>query len=163
MKAIVKPTPEPGVIEVKDLPMPEAGPGEVLVKMSAAGICYSDVMIYKGSYKGRVPVPSPMIMGHEGAGVVAAVGKGVENLKAGDKVGLNPLWGCGQCEPCANGQPNMCLSWRHLGITCDGTFAEYREAFLSEYRIIPHEVREAQRARRKANAGPLPAPGKASR
>jgi threonine dehydrogenase-like Zn-dependent dehydrogenase len=41
-------------------------------------------------------------------------------------VGLNPLWGCGQCEPCVNGQPNMCLSWRHLGITCDGTFAEYR-------------------------------------
>jgi threonine dehydrogenase-like Zn-dependent dehydrogenase len=126
MKAIVKTVPDAGVMEVKELPIPEPGPGEVLVKMTAAGICYSDVMIYKGSYKGRVPVPSPMIMGHEGAGVVADVGKGVENLKPGDKVGLNPLWGCGQCEPCVNGQPNMCLNWRHLGITCDGTFAEYR-------------------------------------
>ena len=126
MKAIVKPVPDAGVLEVKELPIPEPSTGEVLIKMSAAGICYSDVMIYKGSYKGRTPVPSPMIMGHEGAGIIAAVGKGVANLKPGDKVGLNPLWGCGQCEPCVNGQPNMCLNWRHLGITCDGTFAEYR-------------------------------------
>ena len=126
MKAIVKPTPEAGVVEIKELPVPEPGPGEVLIKMGAAGICYSDIMIYKNSYKGRVPVPSPIIMGHEGAGTVAAVGKGVEHVKEGDKVGLNPLWGCGQCDPCMNGQPNMCLNWRHLGITCDGTFAEYR-------------------------------------
>jgi D-arabinose 1-dehydrogenase-like Zn-dependent alcohol dehydrogenase len=126
MKAIVKVREEAGALEVKELPMPEPGPGEVLVKMGAAGICYSDVMILKNTYKGRVPVPNPMIMGHEGAGVVAGLGKGVENLKVGDKVGLNPLWGCGQCDSCINGNPNMCMSWRHLGITCDGTFAEYR-------------------------------------
>ena len=126
MKAIVKAREEAGALEVRELPMPEPGPGEVLVKMGAAGICYSDVMILKNTYKGRVPVPIPMIMGHEGAGVVAGLGKGVENLKVGDKVGLNPLWGCGQCDSCVNGNPNMCMSWRHLGITCDGTFAEYR-------------------------------------
>jgi len=126
MKAIVKVREEVGALEVRELPMPEPGPGEVLVKMGAAGICYSDVMILKNTYKGRVPVPIPMIMGHEGAGVVAGLGKGVENLKVGDKVGLNPLWGCGQCDSCINGSPNMCMSWRHLGITCDGTFAEYR-------------------------------------
>jgi len=57
---------------------------------------------------------------------VTEVGKGVEHVKAGDKVGLNPLWGCGQCIDCLNGHPNMCMAWRHLGITCDGTFAEYR-------------------------------------
>jgi threonine dehydrogenase-like Zn-dependent dehydrogenase len=126
MKAILKTREEAGAMEVRELPVPEAGPGEVLVKMKAAGICFSDFMILTNKYKGRVPVPIPMIMGHEGAGEVADVGKGVQHVKAGDKVGLNPLWGCGQCENCFNGYPNMCMNWRHLGITCDGTFAEYR-------------------------------------
>jgi len=126
MKAIVKASQDAGSLEVKELPIPEPGPGEVLVKMKAAGICFSDFMILTNKYKGRVPVPIPMIMGHEGAGEVADVGKGVGHVKAGDKVGLNPLWGCGQCVHCLNGYPNMCMDWRHLGITCDGTFAEYR-------------------------------------
>jgi len=126
MKAIVKATGEAGSLEVRELPVPRPVKGEVLVRMQAAGICYSDVMILTNKYKGRVSVPIPMIMGHEGAGVVAEVGEGVGHVKSGDKVGLNPLWGCGQCDNCLNGYPNMCMSWRHLGITCDGTFAEYR-------------------------------------
>lgn len=126
MLAILKAREEADAVEVRELPLPRPGPGEVLVKMGAAGICYSDVMILKNKYKGRVPVPIPMIMGHEGAGVIAEAGEGVKNLQEGDKVGLNPLWGCGQCQHCVNGNPNMCQSWRHLGITCDGTFAEYR-------------------------------------
>jgi threonine dehydrogenase-like Zn-dependent dehydrogenase len=126
MKAIVKAREEAGAMEVRELPIPEPGPGELLVKMKAAGICYSDVMILTNKYKGRVPVPIPMIMGHEGAGEVAGAGRGVEHFKTGDRVGLNPLWGCGQCVNCMNGYPNMCMQWRHLGITCDGTFAEYR-------------------------------------
>jgi threonine dehydrogenase-like Zn-dependent dehydrogenase len=126
MKAIVKVREDAGAMEVKELSAPRPGAGEVLVKMKAAGICYSDVMILTNKYKGRVPVPIPMIMGHEGAGVVAEAGQGVDHVKPGDKVGLNPLWGCNQCQNCLNGYPNMCLNWRHLGITCDGTFAEYR-------------------------------------
>jgi len=126
MKAIVKVQGDPGAMEVRELPIPEPGPGEVLVKMTGAGICFSDFMILTNKYKGRVPVPIPMIMGHEGAGEVAGVGPGVEHLEVGDAVGLNPLWGCGQCVDCLNGHPNMCMAWRHLGITCDGTFAEYR-------------------------------------
>lgn len=136
MKAILKVKEDAGTMEVKELPIPEPGPGEILVQMKAAGICYSDMMILINKYKGRVPVPIPLIMGHEGAGIVAGVGKGVTHLKPGDKVGLNPLWGCNQCENCLNGYPNMCLQWRHLGITCDGTFAEYRvlPAFVA-YRL----------------------------
>lgn len=125
MKAIVKVSGEAGTVEVRDLPMPEPKPGEVLIKMGASGICYSDVMIYKGLYKGRSPLPFPLIMGHEGAGVVEGLGQGVTNLKVGDKVSLNPIWGCGQCGNCLDGAPNMCTSWTHLGITRDGTFAEY--------------------------------------
>jgi threonine dehydrogenase-like Zn-dependent dehydrogenase len=125
MKAIVKVREEAGAVEVRDLPMPEPGPGETLVKMGASGICYSDVMIYKGLYKGRSPLPFPLIMGHEGAGVVAGLGQGVTNLRIGDKVSLNPIWGCGHCGNCLNAAPNMCTSWTHLGITRDGTFAEY--------------------------------------
>jgi threonine dehydrogenase-like Zn-dependent dehydrogenase len=125
MKAIVKISADAGAVEVRELPMPEPGLGEVLVKMGASGICHSDVMIYKGSYKGRSPLPFPLIMGHEGAGVVAGLGQGVKSLQVGDKVSLNPIWGCGQCGNCLNGAPNMCTSWTHLGITRDGTFAEY--------------------------------------
>ena len=94
--------------------------------MGAAGLCYSDVMILKNQYTGRVPVPVPVVMGHEGAGVVAELGPGVTSVREGDRVGLNPSWGCGQCSHCMDGSPNMCQSWRHLGITRDGTFSEYR-------------------------------------
>ena len=140
MKAIIKATQEAGSLEVKELPIPKPGKGEVLVKMKAAGICYSDVMILTNNYKGRVPVPIPMIMGHEGAGVVAEVGEGVDHFKAGDKVGVNPLWGCGQCTNCMNGYPNMCMEWRHLGITCDGTFAEYRAVPVFTLYRLPDSI-----------------------
>ena len=63
MKAIVKAKEDAGAMEVRELPVPAPGPGEVLVKMKGAGICYSDVMILNNKYKGRVPVPIPMIMG----------------------------------------------------------------------------------------------------
>ncbi len=126
MLAVVKARGEAESLEVRDLPIPRPDPGEVLVKMGGAGICYSDVMILKNKYKGRVPVPIPMVMGHEGAGVIAETGKGVKDLRAGDRVGLMPAWGCGHCHHCVGGHSNMCQDWRHLGITRDGTFSEYR-------------------------------------
>jgi threonine dehydrogenase-like Zn-dependent dehydrogenase len=126
MLALVKGPEAADAPEVTDLPVPSPGPGEVLVKIGAAGLCYSDVMILKNEYTGRIPVPVPVVMGHEGAGVIAGTGPGVTNLSEGDRVGLNPSWGCSQCPYCLDGHPNMCQSWRHLGITRDGTFSEYR-------------------------------------
>jgi D-arabinose 1-dehydrogenase-like Zn-dependent alcohol dehydrogenase len=125
MLALVKTREGTEAPEVRDLPVPTPGPGEVLVRMGAAGICYSDVMILKNQYTGRVPVPMPVVMGHEGAGVVAGVGKGVTNLEEGDRVGLNPSWGCGQCPHCMDQPehvPGLEASRHHR----DGTFSEYR-------------------------------------
>ncbi len=146
MLALVKDREAADAPEVREVPVPSVGPGEVLVRMGAAGICYSDVMILKNQYAGRVPVPVPVVMGHEGAGVIAAVGKGVTNLKEGDRVGLNPSWGCGQCAHCMDGSPNMCQSWRHLGITRDGTFSEYRVAPSFAACKLPDAVSMAEAA-----------------
>jgi threonine dehydrogenase-like Zn-dependent dehydrogenase len=125
MKAIVKYGEEPGTLCIRDMPEPKAHRGEVVAQIKATGICYTDISILENKYKGRKPVPIPVILGHEGAGIVAEVGEGVENVSVGDRVGLEALFGCGRCYDCLNGNKNMCTDWGHIGITCDGTFAEY--------------------------------------
>ena len=125
MKAIIKATGDAGSLQVADMPKPKPGPGQTVVQIKATGICYTDVSILQNMYKGRKPVPIPVILGHEGAGIVAEVGEGVENVSVGDRVGLEALYGCGRCYDCLNGNKNMCTDWGHIGITCHGTFAEY--------------------------------------
>jgi threonine dehydrogenase-like Zn-dependent dehydrogenase len=125
MKAIVKATQEAGSLEVKEVPTPKPGPRDVLVKIKATGFCYTDISILNNKYKGRKPVPIPVILGHEGAGIVAEAGRDVKNVAVGDRVALEALWGCGVCANCVNGHKNMCTDWEHIGITCHGTFAEY--------------------------------------
>lgn len=125
MKALVKVSSEAGAYEVKEVPRPRPGRGEVVVKVKAASLCYTDVAILMNKYKGRRPVPIPIIMGHEGAGVVDELGEGVENVAVGDPVGVEVLYGCGFCANCIAGNTNMCTNWRHIGITYDGIIAEY--------------------------------------
>jgi threonine dehydrogenase-like Zn-dependent dehydrogenase len=125
MKTIVKYAEKPGTLGLRDMPKPEPGHGEAVVQVKATGICYTDISILENKYKGRKPVPIPVILGHEGAGIVAEVGEGVENVSVGDRVGLEALFGCGRCYDCLNGNKNMCTDWGHIGITCHGTFAEY--------------------------------------
>ena len=74
MKAIVKTDQAAGSFAVKDIPVPKPTQSEVLVQIKATGVCYTDMSILNGQYKGRKPVPIPMVMGHEGAGVIAEVG-----------------------------------------------------------------------------------------
>ncbi len=107
------------------MPAPKPGAGQVLIRVKATGLCYTDMSILKGEYKGRKPVPIPVIMGHEASGVVAEVGPGVTTVKAGQRIGFEVLSGCGKCVNCRSGYKNMCTDWHHLGITGDGTFAEY--------------------------------------
>ena len=92
----------PLTIETLELKPP--GPGEILVKMGAAGLCHSDLSVINGDR----PRPTPMALGHEAAGVVEELGAGVTDLKKGDHVVLVFIPSCGHCNPCAEGRPALC-------------------------------------------------------
>ncbi|MER5373812.1 Zn-dependent alcohol dehydrogenase [Streptomyces sp. NPDC002553] len=89
---------------VDDLVVRDPGPGEVLVAVSAAGLCHSDLSVVDGT----IPFPVPVVLGHEGAGVVEAVGAGVAHVAPGDHVALSTLANCGTCADCDRGRPTMC-------------------------------------------------------
>ncbi|WP_405964003.1 Zn-dependent alcohol dehydrogenase [Streptomyces sp. NBC_00723] len=89
---------------VDDLAVRDPGPGEVLVAISAAGLCHSDLSVVDGT----IPFPAPVVLGHEGAGIVEAVGTGVGHVGPGDHVALSTLANCGTCAQCDRGRPTMC-------------------------------------------------------
>ncbi|MEU1145756.1 Zn-dependent alcohol dehydrogenase [Streptomyces sp. NPDC005863] len=89
---------------VDDLEIREPGPGEVLVAVAAAGLCHSDLSVIDGT----IPFPPPVVLGHEGAGVVEAVGAGVTHVVPGDHVALSTIASCGACADCGRGRPTMC-------------------------------------------------------
>ncbi|MFE0421457.1 alcohol dehydrogenase catalytic domain-containing protein [Streptomyces sp. NPDC058953] len=89
---------------VTDLEIRDPGPGEVLVAIEAAGLCHSDLSVIDGT----IPFPVPVVLGHEGAGVVEAVGAGVRHVAPGDRVALSTLANCGACPDCDRGRPTMC-------------------------------------------------------
>lgn len=91
-------------LAVGEVEIDEPGPGEVLVKIVASGVCHTDALARDGD----MPFPAPGVLGHEGAGVVAAVGDGVTNVSAGDQVVIGWPW-CGSCRNCLEGQPRYCL------------------------------------------------------
>jgi propanol-preferring alcohol dehydrogenase len=111
-------------LQIEEVPIPTPGPGEVLVKIVASGVCHTDVHAEDGDWP--VKPSLPFVPGHEGAGVVAAVGAGVTNLKESDRVGIAWLHdACGACEYCITGWETLCESQRCSGYSVNGTFAEY--------------------------------------
>ncbi|MGG5819797.1 L-idonate 5-dehydrogenase [Falsiroseomonas sp. HW251] len=102
-------------LRVESVEVGEPGPGEVLVEIGAGGICGSDLHYYLDGGFGAVRVRQPMILGHEVAGTIAALGDGVTALKPGDRVAVNPSNPCGECEYCARGEPQHCLEMRFYG------------------------------------------------
>src|SRR3546814_12719489 len=92
-----------------ELRSPEPGPTQVLVRIERAGLCHSDVSVIDGT----IPFPTPVVLGHEGAGVVEAVGDAVSTVAVGDHVVLTTLSSCGRCAACDRGEPTPCRS--HLG------------------------------------------------
>jgi Zn-dependent alcohol dehydrogenase len=102
MRGVVFDGTQPQVVD--DLEIREPGPGEVLVAVAAAGLCHSDLSVIDGT----IPFPVPVVLGHEGAGVVEAVGAGVGHVAPGDHVSLSTLANCGACADCDRGRPTMC-------------------------------------------------------
>jgi propanol-preferring alcohol dehydrogenase len=120
-------------LTVTDRDVPQPGPGEVLVKITACGVCYSDLNLLRGHYPfARFPV----IPGHEITGVVASVGAGVSSLEPGTPVGAQFLYdSCGHCDYCVRGEQILCAKKRVTGIVADGGYAEY--ALLKANYVTP--------------------------
>ncbi|NLM94144.1 MAG: galactitol-1-phosphate 5-dehydrogenase [Firmicutes bacterium] len=106
----------------EDVPDPTLKDGEVLVKVKAVGICGSDIHGYQGKTKRRIP---PMVMGHEAAGEVAALGPKANKFAVGQGVIIQPLMGCGDCPACDQGAINQCSGRSLLGVNAPGAMAEY--------------------------------------
>lgn len=114
-------------LEIVDLPKPEISANDLLVQVKACGICGSDIHGWDGSTGRRKP---PLVMGHEAAGIVAAVGANVHGFAEGDRVTFDSTVSCGECFYCRKGSINLCENRQVLGVSCDefrrnGAFAEY--------------------------------------
>lgn len=130
--------PAPGhLVEDAEVPMPPCGPGDVLVRVRAAGICHSDVHYRAG--RSRVD-PLPLTLGHEVAGEIAAVGQHVLNHNVGDAVCLHYLVTCGQCDHCLAGREQFCATGKMLGHFTDGGWAEYIAVPARNAVPLPHRV-----------------------
>jgi threonine dehydrogenase-like Zn-dependent dehydrogenase len=133
----------PGDIGVEERPDPRPGPGQVLLKITATGICGSDLHGYTGENKRRHP---GQIMGHETVGRIAAVGPDVPagDLQPGRVATVNPLIGCGQCAPCAAGTEQLCARRRVIGVNreIDSAFAELMIAPARNVVVLPDSVPE---------------------
>lgn len=120
--AVVRAFDQPLAIE--EVPVPRPGPGDVLVKIEACGVCHTDLHAAEGDWPVK-PNP-PFIPGHEGVGFVAAVGAGVNHVKEGDRVGIPWLHSaCGHCLHCLGGWETLCESQQNTGYSINGSFAEY--------------------------------------
>jgi L-iditol 2-dehydrogenase len=121
-------------VTIEERPVPAPGPGEVLVKVMAVGVCGSDVHYFEHGRIGPYVVEKPIILGHECAGVVAACGEGAERFRPGDRVAIEPGVTCGRCEYCKSGRYNLCPRVQFLATPpVDGAFVQYivhREDFL---------------------------------
>ena len=116
--------------EVVEIPKPVPGPGQVLLRVTAAGVCHSDEFLMSVPEADYSFGELPLTLGHEGAGVVAELGEGVQHLQVGDAVAVYGPWGCGRCLNCSNGKENYCTNAaaegiRPPGLGAPGSMAEY--------------------------------------
>ncbi|MGB3685952.1 MAG: zinc-dependent alcohol dehydrogenase [Ornithinimicrobium sp.] len=138
MKAAVVPS-FGAPLEIREVPVPEPGAGQVLVKVEASGVCHTDIHAARGEWP--VKPKMPLIPGHEGVGIVTAAGEGELPVAVGDRVAV-PWLGqaCGHCRYCVAGWETYCLTPQYMGYTMDGGYAEYVVAFASHVVRVPANV-----------------------
>lgn len=124
MKALVKEKAQPG-LWLADVPEPDIGPGDVLIKVLRTGICGTDLHIRNWDGWARETIRTPLVVGHEFVGEVVATGRDVTDIKAGDRVGGEGHLVCGKCRNCLAGRRHLCRATVGLGVGRDGAFAEY--------------------------------------
>lgn len=142
MKAAVVPQVN-GQWSVKEWPTPKAGPDQVVIKIRASGLCYTDVHITHGV----IPTQFPRVLGHEPVGEIIEIGPGVTSRRVGDRVGVGWVQrGCGRCEWCLRGKMELCQNAIVTGIGLQGSHAEYMLAYADATMLIPDKVSYEQAA-----------------
>lgn len=143
MKALVKKTPEPGLV-LEEVPVPECGNNDLLIKVTRAAVCGSDLHIYNWDAWAQHAIKPPLIIGHEFVGEVAAKGVNVTGYEIGERVSGEGHIVCGMCRSCRAGRRHLCLNTIGVGINRDGCFAEYLVLPASNawhiHRDIPSEI-----------------------
>lgn len=135
MRAVV--IEQPGQLSVTTVDDPTPGPREVVVSVTAVGICGTDIHILDGEF---APTPYPIVPGHEFAGAVVAVGSEVTEVREGDRVAVDPSLFCGECHYCAIGRGNLCQRWNAIGVTTSGAGAEYAVAPVANCYHLPESI-----------------------
>lgn len=127
----------PKEIRFDTVPVPQPGPGQVLVKIKRIGICGSDIHVYHGKHP---YTKYPVTQGHEVSGRIAAVGEGVTGFRVGQKVTIEPQVFCGKCHPCTHGKYNLCESLKVMGFQTTGTASEYFAVDQSKVDLLPESM-----------------------
>lgn len=126
-------------LQIEEVDIPTPGAGQIVVKMQASGVCHTDLHAVEGDWPVK-PSP-PFIPGHEGVGLITAVGENVHHVKEGDRVGVPWLYSaCGHCTHCLGGWETLCLKQKNSGYSVNGSFAEYVLADANYVGIIPESV-----------------------
>lgn len=125
-------------LTVEEIPTPEPGPGQILLRVAACGVCHTD--LHYLDHGTPTFKPPPMVLGHEVAGTVAEVGAGVETFAAGDRVLLPAVLSCGSCRACREGRENICENGVMLGNDVDGGYAEFIVTPARDAFHLPEEI-----------------------
>lgn len=127
---------------IADIPRPEIAPDEVLLAVEACGVCHSDLHVAEGDWPQFSRITKrPLILGHEVAGRIVEVGSAVRDMHIGDRVGVPWIfWTCGECEPCLDGNENLCSKQLITGVSVDGGFAEFMKARATHVQKIPSQL-----------------------